>query len=58
MPHRMADARRRYGRNIFGVARIIGPGQIDFDTLIEMVLAAIPEQPEPSPRVGSLPLRQ
>ena len=42
-------------RKIFGVARILGPGQIDFDTLMEMVFAAIPEQlePEPSPRGGS-----
>ena len=42
-------------RKIFGVARILGPGQIDFDTLMEMVLAAIPAQlePEPSPRGGS-----
>ena len=44
-------------RKIFGVARILGPGHIDFDTLLDMVLA-IPEQLEPSPRVGSLPLRQ
>ena len=41
-------------RKIFGVARIAGPGHIDFDTLTEVVLATISEQPEPepSPRVG------
>ena len=41
-------------RKIFGIARIQGPGHIDFDTLTEVVLATIPEQPEPqpSPRVG------
>jgi hypothetical protein len=42
-------------RKIFGVARIAGPGHIDFDTLAEMVLATISQQPEPepSPRVAS-----
>ena len=41
-------------RKIFGIARIQGPGHIDFDTLTEAVLATISEQPkpEPSPRVG------
>ena len=34
-------------RKIFGVARIAGPGHIDFDTLTEVVLATISEQPEP-----------
>jgi hypothetical protein len=36
-------------RKIFGVARIAGPGLIDFDALAEMVLATISEQPEPKP---------
>ena len=31
-------------RKIFGVARIAGPGHIDFDTLTDAVLATIPEQ--------------
>ena len=41
-------------RKIFGVARIEGPGHLDFDTLSEVVLATIPEQlePEPRPHVG------
>ncbi len=40
-------------RKIFGVARILGPGHIDFEALSEVVLATISEQPEPerSPRV-------
>ena len=40
-------------RKIFGVARIAGPGHIDYDTLTEVVLATISEQPGPelSPRV-------
>jgi hypothetical protein len=39
-------------RKIFGIARILGPGHVDFDTLTDMVLATISEQPEPeaSPR--------
>ena len=36
-------------RKIFGVARIEGPGHIDFDTLAEVVLATTSEQPEPEP---------
>ena len=32
-------------RKIFGVARIAGPGHIDYDTLTEVVLATISEQP-------------
>ena len=41
-------------RKILGVARVAGPGHLDFDTLTEVVLATIPEQlePEPSPHVG------
>jgi hypothetical protein len=35
---------------ILGVARILGPGHIDFETLTEVVLATIPEQLEPEPR--------
>jgi hypothetical protein len=35
---------------ILGVARIAGPGHLDFDTLCEVVLATIPEQLEPEPR--------
>ena len=31
-------------RKILGVARIAGPGHIDYDTLAEVVLATIPEQ--------------
>jgi hypothetical protein len=37
-------------RKIFGIARVVGPGHVDFDTLTELVLAAIPEQPQPEPR--------
>jgi hypothetical protein len=39
-------------RKIFGAARIAGPGQIDFDTLTDMVLATISDQAtlEPSSR--------
>ena len=33
-------------RKIFGIARIEGPGHIDYDTLAEVVLASISEQPE------------
>ena len=36
-------------RKIFGIARIQGPGHIDFDTLTEAVLATTSEQPEPEP---------
>ena len=32
-------------RKIFGVARIAGPGHIDYDTLAEVVLATVSEQP-------------
>ena len=32
-------------RKIFGVARIAGPGHIEFDTLTELVLATVSEQP-------------
>ena len=38
-------------RRIFGMARVAGPGHIDFDTLAEMVLAITSDQPEPCPRV-------
>ena len=34
-------------RKIFGIARIAGPGHIDYDTLAEVVFATISEQPEP-----------
>ena len=37
-------------RKIFGIARILGPGHVDFDTLTDMVLATISEQPQPEPR--------
>jgi hypothetical protein len=42
-------------RKIFGVARIAGPGHIDFDTLTEVVLATISELPghELSSRVAA-----
>jgi hypothetical protein len=50
-----SDAARQTAlrRKIFGVARIVGPGHIDFDTLTEVVLATVSEQPghELSPRV-------
>ena len=46
-----AGRQKALRRKIFGVARIAGPGHIDFDTLVEVVLATISEQPEPSPRV-------
>ena len=32
-------------RKILGVARIAGPGHIDYDTLAEVVLATVSEQP-------------
>jgi hypothetical protein len=35
-------------KKIFGVARIAGSGHVDFDTLIEVVLATIPERKKPS----------
>jgi hypothetical protein len=31
-------------KKIFGVARMLGPGHADFDTLIEVVLATIPDR--------------
>ena len=31
-------------KKIFGVARMLGSGHIDFDTLAELVLATIPER--------------
>jgi hypothetical protein len=31
-------------RKIFGIARVEGPGHLDFDTLCEVVLATVPEQ--------------
>ena len=37
---------RALRRKIFGIARIAGPGHIDYDTLAEVVLAPISEQPE------------
>ena len=42
-------------RKMFGLARIAGPGHIDFDTLTEVVIATTSEQPEPelSPRVAA-----
>jgi hypothetical protein len=40
-------------RKLFGIARIAGPGNIDFDTLAEMVLATTSEEPKPSPPVGA-----
>ena len=40
-------------RKIFGIARIAGPGHIDFDTLAEMVLATTSEEPKPNPPVGA-----
>ena len=41
-------------RKIFGIARVEGPGHLDFDTLCEAVLATIPEhlEPDPRPHVG------
>jgi hypothetical protein len=41
-------------RKIFGAALIAGPGQIDFDTLTEMVLAPISDQAmlEPSSKAA------
>jgi hypothetical protein len=41
-------------RKILGVARVAGPGHLDFDTLSEVVLATIPEQLEPEPTRGVL----
>ena len=53
-----SDAARQTAlrRKIFGVARIAGPGHVDYETLAEVVLATVSEeQPEPelSRRVGA-----
>ena len=45
IPRWMAHARRRYAGRFLGVARIAGPGHIDYDTLAEVVLATVSEQP-------------
>ena len=37
-------------QKFFGIARVEGPGHIDFDTLCEAVLATIPEHIGPDPR--------
>jgi hypothetical protein len=41
-----SDAERQEAlrKKIFGVARIVGSGHIDFDTLAEVVIATIPER--------------
>ncbi len=31
-------------KKIFGIARMLGPGHVDFDTLTEVALATIPER--------------
>ena len=53
LPQYRVGWRTALRRKIFGVARIVGPGHIDFDTLTEVVLATVSEQPghELSPRV-------
>lgn len=35
-------------KKIFGVARIVGSGHVDFDTLAEVVLATIPDARRPT----------
>ena len=47
-----AGRQKALRRKIFGIARIQGPGHIDFDTLTEAVLATISPEPEPNLRVG------
>ena len=42
---------RALRRKIFGIARIAGPGHIDYDTLAEVVLATVSEQ-QPGPELG------
>ena len=45
-PNTASDGTRQTAlrKKIFSVARIAGPGHIDFDTLTEAVLATMPEQ--------------
>ena len=45
-PNTASDGARQTAlrKKIFSVARIAGPGHIDFDTLTEAVLATMPEQ--------------
>ena len=40
-------------KRIFGVARIVGSGRIDFDTLTEVVLATIPDRSKEPSRVST-----
>ena len=40
-------------KKIFGVARIVGSGRIDFDTLTEVVLATIPDRSKEPSRVST-----
>ena len=36
-------------KKIFGIARVVGAGHVDFDTLAQVVLAIIPERRTPAP---------
>ena len=40
-------------KRIFGVARIVGSGRIDFDTLTEVVRATIPDRSKEPSRVST-----
>jgi hypothetical protein len=39
----VAERQEALRKKIFGVARILGSGHIDFDTLVELVLATVPD---------------
>jgi hypothetical protein len=39
----VAERQETLHKKIFGVARILGSGHIDFDTLVELVLATVPD---------------
>jgi hypothetical protein len=53
-PNTASDGARQTAlrKKIFSVARIAGPGHIDFDTLTEMVLAPISDQETLEPISG------
>jgi hypothetical protein len=44
---RNGERQRALRKKIFGIARIVGSGHVDFDTLTELVLATIPERSKP-----------
>jgi hypothetical protein len=45
---RDGERQKALHKKIFGVARVAGAGQVDFDTLTEIVLATIPKRSRPS----------